>query len=146
MTSDAGPVAVVERFMAALNRHDLDAMVECCDPDLRAEQPAHPARNFRGRTQFRANWELIFAMVPDLQADMTRCSADGDIVWVEWCWEGRTADGARFERAGVAIHGVRDGRIAWVRVYMQPILSEAADHASVALREMGVETRRTRER
>jgi len=131
------PTAVVERMVRAINRRDLVAMSDCWHPDIRAELPAHPARNFRGVEQMLANWELIFGLVPNLQVELVRCSAEGDTAWAEWLWEGTQSDGQRFERAGVAIHGVRDGRIQWVRIYMQPILSRPVTAASVALNDLG---------
>ena len=75
--------------------------------------------------------------MPNLVAELTRCSVEGELVWAEWSWSGTQTDGARFERTGVAIHALRDGRVQWVRTYMQPITSEPAGAVDAAMREMG---------
>ena len=132
----------MERLVRAINRHDVDAIAELCHRDVRGELPPHPARNYVGRDMMRANWALVFELVPNLVAELTRCSVDGELVWAEWSWTGTHTDGSRFERTGVAIHGLHEGRIQWVRLYMQPILSQPLSASDVALREMGREPRR----
>jgi len=52
------------------------------------------------------------------------CAVDGDTVWSEWEWQGHQRDGAPFEMAGVTVQGVKDGRIAWARLYMEPVQHE----------------------
>jgi hypothetical protein len=129
--------AVIERLVRAVNEHDPDGIVGLCHPEVRAEMPPHPARNYVGRDMMRASWAVIFEHVPDLVADLTRCSVDGHLVWAEWSWCGTQADGSRFERCGVAIHGMSDGMIRWVRLYMQPVTSRPVSDVDQALREMG---------
>jgi ketosteroid isomerase-like protein len=136
-SAEADGRAVIDRLVSAINRHDLDGIVEVCHPDIRGEMPAHPARNYVGEDMMRANWAMIFELVPDLEAELTRCSVDGELVWAEWCWSGTEADDSRFERAGVAIHGLRDGRVQWVRLYMQPLVSQPTGAVDAAMQEMG---------
>jgi ketosteroid isomerase-like protein len=107
-----GPAVVVERLLAAINAHDLEAMVACFADDYVNEWPAHPQRGFRGRAQVRQNWSQIFAGVPDLQARLPRMAVDGDTVWTEWDIAGTRGDGAAFLMRGVSIFGVADGRLA----------------------------------
>ena len=38
----------LRRLERAINDHDLEALVGCFRADFVSEQPAHPARNFRG--------------------------------------------------------------------------------------------------
>ena len=47
---------VMNRLLAALNAHDLDAFVACFAVDYRSEQPAHPSRAFEGNDKVRENW------------------------------------------------------------------------------------------
>jgi hypothetical protein len=117
----SGPLAVIERLAAAQNAHDIDAMVACFAVDYSSEQPAHPDRAFRGSAQVHANWSEIFAGVPDLRAELVRSTVDGETVWTEWCYRGTQSGGGRFDVAGVIIAGVRDDRIAWARLYLEPI-------------------------
>ena len=131
MSTDA--IAVVERLRDAINRHDLDALVDCFSDDYASEQPAHPGRAFSGNQQVRANWGQMFGGVPDLRAELLRAAVDGDTVWAEWLWRGTRADGVPLNMIGVTILGVADGRLAWARLYMEP-LEEAGPDVETAIR------------
>jgi ketosteroid isomerase-like protein len=122
-----GPAVVVERLLAAINAHDLEAMVACFADDYLNEWPAHPQRSFQGRAQVRQNWSQIFAGVPDLRARLPRMAVDGDRVWTEWDMAGTRSDGAVFLMRGVSIFGVADGRLAWVRFYLEPVEETSGD-------------------
>jgi ketosteroid isomerase-like protein len=122
-----GPAVVVERLVGAINAHDLEAMVACFADDYVNEWPAHPQRSFQGRAQVRQNWNQIFAGVPDLQARLPRMAVDGDTVWTEWDISGTRGDGGAFGMRGVSIFGVADGRLAWVRFYLEPVEETSGD-------------------
>ena len=120
--------AVIERLREAINQHDPDAMVECFDPDYRSEQPAHPNR-IRYKEQVHKNWSGMFESYPDLKARVLRRSTEGDVVvWNEWLW---SATGLRL--AGVRVMGIREDRIAWARLYMEPV-EEAGQDIDEAMR------------
>ena len=68
----------VDRLQAAINAHDLDALVSCFDAAFINETPAHPDRSFTGAAQVRENWTRILAGVPDLRASIVRQTADDD--------------------------------------------------------------------
>jgi ketosteroid isomerase-like protein len=114
-------VAVIERLDAALNAHDIDAFLDCFAEDYRSEQPAHPDRAFSGREQVRENWSAVFEGVPDFRSELVRVCADGETVWSEWHWQGTQAVGDPLDMAGVIVMGVRDERIAWARLYVEPL-------------------------
>jgi ketosteroid isomerase-like protein len=114
--------SVVERLRDAVNRHDLQALLECIDEDYRSEQPAHPNRGFGGKEQVRKNWSSIFESFPDFRAELLRYASEGDLVWSEWHW---SATG--LEIAGVTLFGVRAERIVWGRLYMEPVEEEGED-------------------
>ena len=140
-----GPAAVVERLVEAINAHDLEAMVACFADDYRNEWPAHPQRGFRGNDQVRRNWSQIFAGVPDLQARLPRMTVDGDTVWAEWDMAGTRRDGAPHLMRGVSIFGVRQGRLAWVRFYLEPVEETSGDvnaftHQTVGTSAAGTDT------
>src|SRR3954451_16861097 len=120
------PVDLIERLNAAGNAHDVDAMLACMAEDYASEQPAHPDRAFGGSEQVRENWSAVFAGVPDFRSQLVRSSQDGDTVWSEWHWEGTQTGGETLEMAGVMIVGVRDERIAWARLYVEPVEREGA--------------------
>ena len=116
-----GPRALIDRLVHATNAHDVDAVAECFAPDYENETPAHPARGFRGRDQVRRNWEQIFAFVPDLQAEVLRCTVDGDIAWTEWEMTGTRGDGTAHQMRGVIIFSVDDNVVRWARFYLEPV-------------------------
>jgi hypothetical protein len=113
---------VMNRLLAALNAHDLDAFVECFASDYLSEQPAHPGRTFEGREKVRENWTNVFAGVPDFQAELLTAVTLADGVEIgEWRWRGTHIDGAPFGMQGVTVMGIEDGRIAWGRLYMEMV-------------------------
>jgi ketosteroid isomerase-like protein len=112
---------VVERLNAAMNAHDLDAFVACFDEEYESEQPAHPDRAFRGRDQVRQNWSAIFEGVADFESELIRATAAGETEWSEWRWRGTQSDETPLDMAGVIVCGVRDGRVKWARLYVEPV-------------------------
>ena len=133
-TADHSPLAVLARLIDAMNRHDLEAFIACFDPDYESDQPAHPDRRFRGVAQVKQNWTVMFAGLPDFRAEVVRSTTAKGDVWVEWRWTGTRADGTRLDACGVCILGVRDGRIAWGRLYMEDVEEGSGIEAAVASR------------
>ena len=125
---------MLERLLDAQNRHDLDALVACFDPNYRSEQPVHPDRAFVGSEQVRNNWGAIFESVPDFHAELLRSTHEGDTWWAEWHWQGNRGDGTRLDMRGVTIFEVRDDRIAWGRLYLEDVeavgagIDQAVEH------------------
>lgn len=109
-------MSVVERLDAAFNARDIEALVALFAADYDSVQPAHPDRAFSGREQVRENWSAIFAGVPDFRAELVGTCAEGESVWSEWRWRG-----TQLEMAGVIVMGIRDERIAWARLYVEPV-------------------------
>jgi len=122
-----GEVAVVERFVKAINAHDLDAFVDCFDPHYQSEQPAYPNRAFGGNEQVRRNWSTFFTEVPDIQADLLRTAVDDGTVWAELRIHGTRRDGSAHDFRGVIIHGIRQDRIVWARLYLQEVEQQGED-------------------
>lgn len=121
MRPQQSPLAVLEQVQAALNRHDLEEFLDCFDPDYQSEQPAHPERAFIGREQVRKNWSALFSSTPDFHSELLSATSEGDVAWVEWRWSGTRTDGTQFEMRGMTVFGVRNGRIAWQRLYMEEV-------------------------
>jgi ketosteroid isomerase-like protein len=122
--NDGGPAQMVERLRLATNAHDLVALAGCFAADYRNEAPAHPDRDFTGRDQVRRNWEQIFAFIPDVSAELLRCSVDGDTAWTEWEHRGTRPDGSRHLMRGVVLFGVSDGVAQWARFYLEPVQAD----------------------
>ena len=116
---------VIDRTVEAMNKHDLDGVAAFFHEDYDSAQPVHPARAFIGRAQMRANWEAMFAAVPDLRAEVRRSVQDDDTTWVEWRWSGNRDDGQPFEMRGVALFQIRDDQIVAGRLYMEELERKA---------------------
>ena len=48
-------------------------------------------------------------------------SHDGAQEWSEWRWSGTRQDDTALDVAGVIVADVVEGRIAWARLYMEPV-------------------------
>jgi ketosteroid isomerase-like protein len=132
-----GPVS--ERLLQAMNAHDLEGHLACFNEDYRSEQPAHPARTFTGREQVRENWSKLYASIPDFRAELLRHAVAGDEEWGEWIWRGTKEDGTPLEERGVTIMGIRDGRVAWGRLYLEETEQEGEDISETVRRMAGRE-------
>jgi ketosteroid isomerase-like protein len=133
------PQTVMDRVTAAQNAHDLEAMLACFHEDYRSEQPLHPARTFVGIDQVRANWSTVLDAIPDFHAELLRSAAEGDTVFAEIHWTGTRAHGTPLDERGVIVMGVRDGRIAWGRLYVDDVEHEGADIDAVVRNMAGTE-------
>lgn len=128
-------MTVATQLRDAINAHDLEAFLGCFHQDYKSEQPVHPGRGFGGREQVRANWSAIFQGMPDFSAELLGyCESDGQ-EWSEWRWSGTRADGGVVDMAGVIVAGIRNHRIVWGRLYIEPV--ETADEdIDAAVRKM----------
>jgi ketosteroid isomerase-like protein len=117
---------VAAALVEAMNARDIDAFVSLFAPDYDSRQPVHPDRAFVGRDQVRANWSAVFAGVPDFRADLIATAVEADTLWSEWRWRGTQEDGSPLDMAGVIVGGVQDGRLAWARLYVEPVESGGA--------------------
>lgn len=125
MASD--PAGFVEDLVAAVNSHDLDALVDCFADGYLNETPAHPARSFVGVDQVRANWSMIFGAVPDIRATVPATAVDGDTVWTEWELDGTRRDGGAHHMRGVMIFDVTGRQASRVRFYLEPLDESGVD-------------------
>ena len=120
---------VMDRMLEALSSHDARRFAALFADDYVSVQPAHPDRAFTGSEQVRKNWTEVFAGVPDFHAELVGTSVDGDTLWAEWHWTGTGLD-----MAGVVLFGIRDGLIAWARLYVEPV--EQGEGIEAVVREM----------
>jgi ketosteroid isomerase-like protein len=131
--------AVTERLLEALNVHDLESQLALFNEDYRSEQPVHPARAFSGRAQVRENWSKLYESISDFRAELVRLAVVGEEEWGEWIWRGTKEDGTPLEERGVTIMGIRDGQIAWGRLYLEETEREGADIDETVRRMAGRE-------
>ena len=112
---------VARSLQRAMNEHDVEAFVSLFAEDYDSQAPAHPDRAFRGREQVRTNWTAIFSGVPDFRAVLIATAESEESLWTEWHWDGTHADGSQLQMGGVIVMGIRDGLIAWGRLYVEPV-------------------------
>jgi len=113
-------ILVIKKLHKAMNEHNLDAMIDCVDPDYISEQPFYPARNFVGQEQMRNNWTQIWSDYPDFASNLKRYSVSNDTIWLEWHWTG-TQDTTHLNVVGVAIFKIKERRIINGRLFMNPV-------------------------
>jgi hypothetical protein len=101
----------VERVLAALNAHDVEAFVACYAPEATIEDGGD-AVVARGRDEIRARYEPMFDRFPDVRVERLTRSAVGEYVVQEERVTGRGGDAERH----VAVYTIRDGLIARERL------------------------------
>ncbi len=69
----------------------------------------------------RANWEAMFAGIPDFRAELRRSAQDDDTRWSEWSWSGTRSDGQPFKARGVALFQIENDQIIAGRLYMEDV-------------------------
>jgi len=112
----------VDRFFAAINAKDIEALAAVIHPDFEMVVPQKPARGFRGKDQEVRNIRQLCDAHPDLVLTVLRRVTDGDEVWTE---TSLIAD--RLEMSAVTIFTIdrASGTLAGGRYF-----SEAVDHSA----------------
>lgn len=117
---------LLERMRVALDAHDLDAFLEFFHEDYIGERPRHPDAPPSTREDVRENWSEVIRDVPDLRVEIPQAIQDRDTIWSEWRAYGHSRSGALLELRGVIIFGVRGQRVAWSRMYFEPVEFEGS--------------------
>jgi len=105
----------IDRYNAAWNAHDVDAIVSLHAPDMVFAN--HTAGEIVEGEAVRAHIAQIFENWPDLQFRGRRLYVRDGLVVSEWTATGTASDGRRLEWDGVDIFPFRDGLIARKDVY-----------------------------
>jgi ketosteroid isomerase-like protein len=113
--SDADLLGLLERFAAAWNRHDLDALMSMMTEDCVFEASAGRDINGErsdGTQAVRTAYAAVFQAFPDAQWRNARHFVAGDRGVSEWTFSGTRQDGAHVEVNGCDLLTFRGGRIA----------------------------------
>jgi steroid delta-isomerase-like uncharacterized protein len=114
-TSDADLTTLLDRFVEAWNRHDLDALMAMMTDDCVFQASAGPdvdgARS-DGKQAVRAAFAGVFEMFPDAHWANARHLTVGNRAVSEWTFTGTRKDGKRVEVTGCDLLTLRDGKIA----------------------------------
>lgn len=118
----AATIAAVERFNAAFDRHDVDAIMAAMTDDCVFENtsPAPDGRSYEGQAAVRAFWERFFADSAAAEFTVEELFAAGDRCVVRWHYRwAPDAPGRAGHVRGVDLFRVRDGLVAEKRSYVK---------------------------
>ena len=113
-------LAAVERFNAAFNRHDVDAVMNAMTEDCIFENtnPQPDGTRLVGAEAVRAYWTKFFASNPDAVFESEEVFTSGDRCVVRWIYR-KTKDGKPWHLRGVDIFKVRNGKVAEKLAYVK---------------------------
>ena len=113
------PVAVVERFNAAFNRHDVAAVMALMSEDCVFEGTGAPdGQRYEGSAAVRGFWEWFFAESPDAWFDAEETIPAGDRVVVRWRYRWGPGGSGGHVR-GVDVFRVADGLVVEKLAYVK---------------------------
>jgi len=106
--------AVIERFNAALNRHDVDGVMALMSPDCVFENtfPAPDGERYEGHQAVRGFWERLLADAPKATFTTEEIFTTGNRGVVRWRYVWGDDTGPSGYVRGVDLFLVRDGRVA----------------------------------
>ena len=113
-------LAAVERFNAAFNRHDVDAVMNAMTDDCIFENtnPQPDGTRLVGAEAVRAYWGKFFASNPDAIFEAEETFAHGDRCVVRWIYR-KTKEGKPWHLRGVDIFKVRNGKVSEKLAYVK---------------------------
>jgi ketosteroid isomerase-like protein len=105
---------VIERFNAALNRHDIDDVMALMTTDCVFENtfPAPDGERYEGRPDVRGFWERLLAGSPRANFTTEEIFTAGDRGVVRWRYGWGDETGEAGHVRGVDLFRVRDGQVA----------------------------------
>ncbi|MEO8588401.1 MAG: nuclear transport factor 2 family protein [Flavobacteriales bacterium] len=110
---------IAQRWFAAFNAHDLEALLalyadtaQHYSPKLKVRQPVTNGL-IKGKDALRAWWRDAFDRLPDLNYEVTKLTSDDQQVFMEYI---RHVQGDEDLRVGEVLE-IRDGLIIASRVY-----------------------------
>ena len=107
-------VALLQEFLDAFNRHDLDSIMEYFADDcvLYTPRGAGPrGGQYSGKAAVRAGLAARFEGIPDVHYGQDHHWTCGDLGVSEWTLTGTAVSGKRIEVRGVDLLEFVDGRI-----------------------------------
>ncbi len=124
-------IALLDRFAAAWNRHDLDALMSMMTDDCVFQASAGPdadGERSEGRQAVRAAFASVFDAFPDARWGDARHFVTGTRGVSEWTFTGTRKDGQYVEVTGCDLLTFRDGGIAVKNSYRKnrPAMSRPA--------------------
>ena len=111
---------VIDRFTAAFNSHDADALEMLLTDDTIFEDtsPAPDGRRIQGKAAVAAFWRAWFAHNSDAAFEAEEVIVAGDHAVVLWVYR-KSRNGQPWHLRGVDIFTVRDGKVAAKLAYVK---------------------------
>jgi ketosteroid isomerase-like protein len=118
--AEAATRMVVERFNAAFNRHDPDALEALLTDDTVFEDTSPPpdGKRIEGKSTVMAFWREWFTRNPDARFEAEEIIVSGDRAVVRWVYR-KTRNGQPWHLRGVDVFVVRDGKVAAKLAYVK---------------------------
>ena len=113
---------VVERFNAAFNRHDVEAVMALSTEDtvLETTLPKPDGQRLEGAAAVRRYWETFFRSAPAARFEAEEVFASGDRCVVRWRFRwGEERAGEPGHVRGVDVFRVCEGKVAEKLVYVK---------------------------
>ena len=119
-TGEQNTRAIIDRFNAAFNRHDADALAALLTDDTVFEDtsPAPDGQRIEGKTAVVAFWRAWFARNSDAKFDAEETIVSGDRAVVRWVYH-KMRNGQPWHLRGVDVFTVRDGKVAAKLAYVK---------------------------
>lgn len=107
-------VDTIRSFVAAFDRHDVDAIMALMTPDCVFENTCPPpdGERFAGQDAVREVWARLFREAPDADFETEEIVALGDRCIVRWLFRWGTGSAGEGHIRGIDLFRVRDGKVA----------------------------------
>jgi ketosteroid isomerase-like protein len=127
-------VELVYRTADALNRHDIDAVLALCDPEVEFIPrlvEVDGGGSYRGHDGVRSWWENLFGVWPDFKSEVDEVRDLGDVTVARVRMSGQgIASEATTDQTSWVVTEWRDSKTIWMRVFQNE--TEAFDAAGLS--------------
>jgi ribosomal protein S18 acetylase RimI-like enzyme/ketosteroid isomerase-like protein len=123
--------AVLERFIAAWGRKDLDDLMACVTDDFvyAASIGPEPGTTYVGRDAVRAGVQAMWAADAGSQAEITEINIVGDAGWMRWIYRWPVGTATHDDEIGCDLVTFRDGRLTRKDAYRKVQLPRSVPFA-----------------
>lgn len=113
MTPSDPVLSAIERFQAAVNRHDVDAVMAAVTDDCVFESTLPPdGDRYEGAAAIGAFFRKLFDSAADRTFDIEEVITSGDRAVMRWCHRWADVSGSANHVRGVDLFRVRNGKVA----------------------------------
>ena len=112
-------LALVQRFIDSVGRHDVDAIMADMTEDAVYENFGDDVDSGRhaGQAAIRVAFEAVFAAYPDCRSETNDIFATDDRCCYCWTMRWTESDGTEGMSQGTDVFSIRDGKVAYKRTF-----------------------------